>query len=464
MENGADLMEVEKFMQKNNVILKHDLERYEILIPFLNIAGRRRKEFLCSELEKMHPCFSDEFTFDSVIKKICKKGLWEDVFVMNKYRLAEYERKHHFSGSGFYVEKDSKKKDFPVKSLFQRRLFVEKKWQLTLYGIIACILIGSCGVIFSALAAAKSSANIKKTGTLVEPLSLSAASYSQEIQTEASFASELSPVSKLFTIAHNNDGKIKSLEWQLVSNNGAPFESLNASVMGIFPEYLSDFSCDSVIYEEGIPRTNIFAKKNLKSNTATTPDLINKVGLNSSTMPATDTGLANADFNKTLRSEITNYGGKLKEEKAPPYHIEFYCEKKLLTEKKQMLQKLSEIINSDKRHISSININQTGLSELRIGLTIEKGLCKGSFDLAEAGENLELFIDTTGTSSNKTLAGGKGMIKEKTDSAGNNLYQDESQKLLLEKGFQKIGEIKRSGKSTIVYFKSPDGKLKTIEK
>ena len=81
----------------DTVIRKDDLERYEIVVPFLNIAGRRRKQFLCSELEKLHPCFSDEFAFDSVIKKVCKKGLCEDVFVMNKYRLAEYERKRHFS-------------------------------------------------------------------------------------------------------------------------------------------------------------------------------------------------------------------------------------------------------------------------------------------------------------------------------------------------------------------------------
>ena len=106
-EDGAALMEMEKYMrekQRNNVIKKRDFERYEILLPFKALAGKRKKQFLCSELEKLHPCFSDEFAYDSSIHGIKKGGICEEVFVINKFKLAEYEGKRHFAGSGFFME------------------------------------------------------------------------------------------------------------------------------------------------------------------------------------------------------------------------------------------------------------------------------------------------------------------------------------------------------------------------
>ena len=51
------------------IIQKKDFESYEIILPFSAIAGKRRRQYLCSELEKMHPCFSDEFAFDNAVKK-----------------------------------------------------------------------------------------------------------------------------------------------------------------------------------------------------------------------------------------------------------------------------------------------------------------------------------------------------------------------------------------------------------
>ena len=73
MEAGLVLMEVEKYMLRNNLLRKRDFEKYEIEIPFIYALGKRRVKFLSSELEKMHPCFSDEFAFDSNIKKQKKR-------------------------------------------------------------------------------------------------------------------------------------------------------------------------------------------------------------------------------------------------------------------------------------------------------------------------------------------------------------------------------------------------------
>ncbi len=112
------------------IIQKKDFESYEIILPFSAIAGKRRKQYLCSELEKMHPCFSDEFAFDSAVKKISRKGLCAEVVVMNKYRLAEYEDKRRFSGKGFRLELNPEKTGKTgKKALFlRRRFFIDKKW------------------------------------------------------------------------------------------------------------------------------------------------------------------------------------------------------------------------------------------------------------------------------------------------------------------------------------------------
>ena len=65
--------------QTSNIIRKRDFEKYEIVIPFTSIFGKRKSRFLSSELEKLHPCFSDEYAFDSFLKKLSSKGIFSDV-------------------------------------------------------------------------------------------------------------------------------------------------------------------------------------------------------------------------------------------------------------------------------------------------------------------------------------------------------------------------------------------------
>ena len=63
---------------------------YSFSFP-INALGRIAKnKYICSELEKLHPCFSDDCCFDSRIK-LGKHGLKADVVVMQKYKLAEFK-------------------------------------------------------------------------------------------------------------------------------------------------------------------------------------------------------------------------------------------------------------------------------------------------------------------------------------------------------------------------------------
>ena len=443
----------------DTVIRKDDLERYEIVIPFLNIAGRRRKQFLCSELEKLHPCFSDEFAFDSVIKKVCKKGLCEDVFVMNKYRLAEYERKRHFSGAGFFVNEGAEKKYFA-----QKRLFVDKKWRLTVYGIIACVMLGSVGIIFSVLGAVKSTVNEETVNRDVARFGTEnpvGQKVSVPVQADFSLAR------RLLEITQEADGKISSFEWRLEINNGVLFEKMNASVKGIFPESLTEFAAsvpsdgkpalETVLYEEGVPQITVVSKKALSAGdgVTVTGTVTGREGLLTEVA-----AMSNADFNKGIRAEITKHEGVLKEEKAPPYHIEFLCKTDSLQQTKEMLIALNEIISGDKRFVTSISINRSGAADLRFGLSIEKADAWGAvgavdvaeksvfFDLSDISQNMELFMEK------EQVPSGKGITPK------NALVQTAR----VDSNYKKIGEIKRADNRTVVYYKSPDGKIKSIEK
>ena len=92
-----------------NVILKKDYECYSLRVPWKLSFGRRRKNFLFGELEKMHPCFSNECRFDSRLK-LSKSGIKTDVVVMSGLKLAEY--KARFPGKKLYLEENLSKSVF----------------------------------------------------------------------------------------------------------------------------------------------------------------------------------------------------------------------------------------------------------------------------------------------------------------------------------------------------------------
>ena len=111
----------------DNIVLKNfDYEKYQLVLPYRLLFGRKRKRFIYSELEKMHPCFSDEFCFDSDICKVSKKGFVSDVMVIHKNTLAEYEAKRYESAAGISRITAS---GFFIDSCKRRRFFVNEKFK-----------------------------------------------------------------------------------------------------------------------------------------------------------------------------------------------------------------------------------------------------------------------------------------------------------------------------------------------
>lgn len=70
-----------------------DYDFYTFAFPLKAFYGGRRNKYIFGQLEKMHPCFSDNCCYDYKLR-LEKKKLKADVVVMQKYRLAEYKNRH----------------------------------------------------------------------------------------------------------------------------------------------------------------------------------------------------------------------------------------------------------------------------------------------------------------------------------------------------------------------------------
>lgn len=77
-------------MKKACNVLDYDFYSFDYPLRSAGIAKEKRNRFICSQLEKMHPCFSDDCCFDYKLR-LNKNKLKADVVVMQKFRLAEYK-------------------------------------------------------------------------------------------------------------------------------------------------------------------------------------------------------------------------------------------------------------------------------------------------------------------------------------------------------------------------------------
>ncbi len=385
----------------------------KLFFRLLQFQEEEKKQYLSSELEKMHPCFSDEFIFDSALKKINRKGLSESVYVMNKYKLAEYEGKRHFSGLGFFIDEKHHGK----------RFFINKKWKLILsmpVFVLAVVVMCICGASYA----------VKKTGLKgVKSIKTEDTKLVSEIpERHSTYDSEKESfdVSSFLQTVKNAGGKITLLEFRTEGFT----QNITASVSGVYPETLPGEvfrnGGESVLYENGIPKMQISYSWKISDATRT----LSASGLVSPY-------LSNYDFNKMLRDKLIEHGAVLKVEKAPPYHIEFVCK----TKDSELFDSLSNLINEDNRIVSYVSVKLMENEKLYIGLSIESVPVKG-FDLSWLSQNIPLFIEEKKSESKKIVRSTK--IPETLQ--------------------KKIGEIRRADNSLVIYFKDSDGKIqKRIE-
>ncbi len=416
-------MGVVKFMQKSNVVKKTDFEKYELVIPFISLPGRKHRHYICTELEKRHPCFSDEFAFDSFLKKISRKGLTEEVFVMNKYKLAEYESRRRVPGLGFYLENPR----------HWRKVFVGKKWKLIFWGIVLSFFLGLTGALTSK-SSDHAASEVKEDDFLVSET----AALGEDI--EENYESSFSKT--FFSDVNQADGKITRYEWKLEEKKGNLYEMVSASLKGIYPENLSGYSGGTVNYSDGIPLMEISVEE--------------KIGRRNSenqSLSIQNEKMSNADFNKMIREIISVNEAILLNEKAPPYHIEFVCNTRKENLIFRLLNETALLISKDSRIVTSLKINQIEEEKLLIGFSIEEDATlfpsdKVYINLNSISDYLKLFIEK---SKKKVSLSKKEEVK--TESS---LAKEQEEKV------KKIGEIRRPDNTTSLFFKTEEGKIKTV--
>ena len=216
------------------MLKNEDYDFYTIPFSFKNLIPRNRTRYIYSELDKLHPCFSDDCCFDSRLR-LEKSGLKADVVVMQKYKLAEYKNQN----KKIII---TERKSFPF--------FDSHKNKVILFCMILFLAAGTIGnMIFN---------NHKRNldVSIEKPVSV------QQPEPLFSCKDFLDRVSQL-------NGKINSFIW---SSDGYK-ENLVILLKGIYPEQLelaesrtNNFTAkfSSVVYEQQLPVfTASFSFKNI---------------------------------------------------------------------------------------------------------------------------------------------------------------------------------------------------------
>ena len=416
----------------DNIVLKNfDYEKYQLVLPYRLLFGRKRKRFIYSELEKMHPCFSDEFCFDSDICKVSKKGFVSDVMVIHKNTLAEYEAKRYESaagisritGSGFFID-----------SCKRRRFFVNEKFKRM---IVTMSFVFLMIFIFLVLAGVKKVAGISKK----ENVQAFAFVEEQNVQTaddvEQNVAIVFRPGEKFFDNISAAGGRVLSFRWEMADGS----EVLEAKIKGVFPEQLEEMKMSAVNYENEQPVILVTDVRpaHSKGDFQKTGDMV--------------CSSFDPEFYKNVRSVLSKNGAVLKEERLTPYLIRFSCNEKVL---KTLLNGVAGCFADFGGEVCSIYIQAagesssgTGAGDFEISIGGEEAALARGIELAVVAENAEFF----------------GEIKKSQLSVSQSRKQNSPVKnegLEKSKG-QKIGEIKTAEGSVIVFYKTSDGKIKKVK-
>lgn len=225
-------------MKKNtlrkNLILKKDYERYTVHLPLKMILRHGYKRFLFSELQKRHPCFSEDCSFDSKVK-FGKNGLKSDVVVMNRLKLLEYRNR----GRSLFIEENNRKKVFRSEKISART------FSLALMILLAGGFLITCGLW-----------KLMENSPAVEDKTPEKPVSEKTVESaDAMKAGEL--LQEFLSVMDCGGGRILELEWK---SSGLQ-ESFSAAVKLIYPEAFEGskekITAGNVSYKLGKPQMTV---------------------------------------------------------------------------------------------------------------------------------------------------------------------------------------------------------------
>ena len=288
-----------------NMILQKDYEKYELILPYKAAFGRAKQRFIYSELEKLHPCFSDEYCFDSCFRRVTKKGISSDVVVMHKYKLAEYESRQRFSGLGFALC-ESGAGARPVAKPMAKR-FVSPKIKLAVRALLLLVIFLAVCFFWKIDSGKKGNGE----SYVVEFDAVEKTDIVTDVLTDGK--ADGAAAEDFFEVITKNGGVVNMLRW----STDFFTETIEAEIEGVFPESLNekfpDCNLSSVKYTEGKPKVNFKNVQKLDFRSA------QKSFRNREKFFQLQT---------SIRKVLEEKSAELKEESQNPYRIVFHCSRK----------------------------------------------------------------------------------------------------------------------------------------
>lgn len=269
-------------MNKSKCVPEGSYEKYGFPIPLIKLFGQKRRSYICSELIKRHPCFSEDFCYDSRIS-FGKKGFYADVVVIDRLSFLHFQKNSLFPmlfGLSFQNLKGKR--------------FASKKIKL-ISGIVlmALILLFFCWHYSCA-----QKTRVETINTLEEE-----ALFTEKIELMEMGQS----LCDLLLLLKENSAVVKSLNWSCDGMN----ELVSFETSSVYPESLlgkvdSRAVCElsSVLYHNGVPELSISVKNKVNNYSL--------YNLN-----------YDDDFKALLRSELIKMKCRIIEERAKSCAVRF---------------------------------------------------------------------------------------------------------------------------------------------
>ena len=410
MEKGK-LITGEKMMNKNSAFInKSDCEKYQIIFPYRFLFGRRRENYLCSELEKLHPCFSDEFSFDSGFCSFTRKGIRSDVVVIHKNKLAEYEGKRKLSGTGFFIE-----------DCHKHRYFVSEGIKVSVFACFLFLTTFLISLFFHML-------SHRNKDVLLSDISYDSSIESGQNSEEKNREKEAMLGEQLIGFVKSAAGSVLFLRWKSTD----AMESIEAKLRKVFPEQLSGMNINSVNYEKGIPEIQVSAVRANKNTNS---------GRGANGLPFVKSK-PEQELCRIIREVVARNNGAVQEEKFQPYRISFSCN---TGSSSRIFFELGKIFEEAGKKVSEVNLSSASDGVLEVLLDVGEAEKTGAgINLNIIAANPEVFMKREKKKLSETADSHSQIIAFSSDS----------------KNVMKLGEIKGGDGKTIIYFKDAEGKIK----
>lgn len=407
-------------MKKENLVQKNDYEFYKIPFPLKMLSGKRRRNFLLTELEKLHPCFSSLCTYDYKMK-IGKKGFESDVIVMNRFKLAELKKNNGYAGLKFPEVK--------------RKFFVSENHKKIFHSLLFLIFIL---LAFAGYFVYKNFVQNQVRKIEIENALISE-NQNSVFEENDSLAEYINLEKDIFEIVGNCDGKISSFEWRISDG----YEFVNCAMSNIFPEEFEKLNQDyieksSVIYQASIPFFSVKSRRKLFEQNFSKADFERETNRS-----AFLNSIRNELFNEENESQVL-------EENSDLLKFSFVIQNNLSGAAK-FFEKINFLCSEFNFACSGFLLEKYDESKMHVEIQFmnDEKIC-GCF-LQDLINHLELlgFQNIS-----------KNPAEQKSENKNQNIENVKSEEF---NKFQKIGEVTYQNGKKNIFYKTTEGKVITVE-